>query len=393
MIEELTNQLQTSNEVLNGYLRNIRGHKLLIIGAGCSKNFKQGYSEIPGLQCPTDNDFFKMAKKVLLSGMVETNFLLTIQNMIYTLQSLYGYPFDFELDSFKDDWIKTENGKKVFDIFDDQRLSLEKVMTQFSLQNEVFQPMPSLYGYPRKVNSDYDDSLPALFELVAITIEEALRGPICDEHLKLANTLGQGDAVISFNYDLLMDNALRQSGKLTDSGYFLPFHKVLSDQGWESPQNNPSTVSMLKLHGSLNWLHCSYCNSYLSTRYEKMAKWYSIKPEKCPICNQSNLFLERVIVPPLLAKDYSIHPLKYIWNQAIHQILRSREIVIIGYSFPPTDFGTEALLRAGLPGDLQKRVHFTIVNPDETVYNRFRETFNTSIVEWKESLSEYLAAV
>ncbi len=125
-------------------------------------------------------------------------------------------------------------------------------MTQFSLQNEVFQPMPSLYGYPRKVNSDYDDSLPALFELVAITIEEALRGPICDEHLKLANTLGQGDAVISFNYDLLMDNALRQSGKLTDSGYFLPFHKVLSDQGWESPQNNPSTVSMLKLHGSLN---------------------------------------------------------------------------------------------------------------------------------------------
>ncbi len=124
-----------------------------------------------------------------------------------------------------------------------------------------------------------------------------------------------------------------------------------------------------------------------------MAKWHSIKPEKCPICNQSNLFLERVIVPPLLAKDYSIHPLKYIWNQAIHQIVRSREIVIIGYSFPPTDFGTEALLRVGLPGDFQKRVHFTIVNPDETVYKRFRETFNTSVVDWKESLSEYLATV
>ena len=91
MIEELTNRLQTTNEVLNGYLRNIRGHKLLIIGAEMFKNFKQGYSEIPGLQCPTDNDFFKMSKKVLLGGMVETNFLLTIQNMIYTLQSLYQF--------------------------------------------------------------------------------------------------------------------------------------------------------------------------------------------------------------------------------------------------------------------------------------------------------------
>jgi NAD-dependent SIR2 family protein deacetylase len=248
-----------------------------------------------------------------------------------------------------------------------------------------------LYGYPRKENSEYfDDSLPALFELVAITIEEALRGPVCDEHLKLANTLGQGDAVISFNYDLLMDNALRQSGKLTDSGYFLPFHKVLSDQGWESPQNKPSPVSMLKLHGSLNWMHCSYCNSYVSTRSEKMASWYTLKPQTCPICGQPSLYLERVIVPPLLAKDYSMHPLKYLWNQAIRHVIRSREIAIIGYSFPPTDFGTEALLRVGLQGDLQKRVRFTIVNPDKTVYDRFKDIFNASTVEWKESLAEYL---
>ena len=372
----------------------MRGQKLLIIGAGCSKNFKQGYSQIPGLASPLDNDFFRMAKKVLLSGKVEPNFLLTMQNMIFTLQRLYGYDINFDPNGFEKDWINTKNGKETLDILDDKRLGLEKVMTQLNLQTEVFQPMPSLYGYPRKENSsNYDDSLPALFELVAITIEEALRGPVCDEHLKLANSLGQRDAVISFNYDLLMDNALRQSGKLTDSGYFLPFHKVLSDQGWESPQNKISEVSMLKLHGSLNWLHCSYCNSYLSTRSEKMGSWYYLKPKNCPICGQSNHYLERVIVPPLLAKDYSMHPLKYLWNQAISRVSISREIVIIGYSFPPTDFGTEALLRVGLAGDLQKRVLFTIVNPDETVYTRFKETFNSSTVVWKKSLAEYLESI
>jgi hypothetical protein len=224
---------------------------------------------------------------------------------------------------------------------------------------------------------------------VAITIQEALRGPICQQHLKLAESLSQGDAIISFNYDLLMDNALRISKKFSDSGYLLPFHKALGDNGWESLQNISSEVSLLKLHGSLNWLHCSYCNSYLLTRSEKIGMWCS-KPDRCPVCKESDIYLERIIVPPLLAKDYSVHPLKYLWNRAINHVMSAREIVIIGYSFPPTDFGTEALLRVGLSNFLQNRVHFTIVNPDESIFTRFKETFKTPNVDYKKTLSEYL---
>jgi hypothetical protein len=391
---ELNNQLLTTSKFLNTFLRNVRGQKLLIIGAGCSKNYSQGSSQIQGLASPLDNDFFRMAKKVLLSGKVESDFLLRIQNLILSLQSLYGYNLDFGEDMLKTDWIRTESGQRALDVLDDKRLSLEKVMTQLNLENEVFQPMPSDYGYPRKTNSsDYEYSLAELFELVAITIEEALKGDVCPEHLRLANSLGQGDAVISFNYDLLMDNALRKAQKLTDSGYFLPFHKALGDSGWESLQNTPSDVSMLKLHGSLNWLHCSYCNSYLLTRSEKMGSWSSLKTKNCPICGESNYYLERVIVPPLLAKDYSVHPLKYLWNRAIRQVTISKEIVIIGYSFPPTDFGTEALLRWGLSGDFQKRVRFTVVDPKEAVYERVKDAFNSSTVVWKKSLAEYFESV
>jgi hypothetical protein len=388
-------QLKTTSTFFNTLLKGVRGQKLLIIGAGCSKNYSQCNSEIQGLECPLDNDFFRMAKKVLLSGKVEPNLLLTIQSgLIYNLQMLYGYEPDFGFASLEKDWINTENGRRSLDFFDDKRLSLEKVMTQLSLQNEVFQPIPSLYGYPRKGNSnDYDDSLATLFELVAVTIEEALKGPVCEEHLKLANSLAPGDAVISFNYDLLMDNALRQSGKLTDAGYFLPFHKVIGDTNWESPQNLSSSVSLLKLHGSLNWLHCSYCNSYLLSRSEKMGAWYSLKPKNCPICGESNTYLERVIVPPLLAKDYSIHPLKYLWNRAIRHIAASKEIIIIGYSFPPTDFGTEALLRWGLLGGFQKRLRFVVVNPEEAVYKRVKETFSSSTVVWKKTLAEYFETI
>jgi hypothetical protein len=84
---ELNNQLLAASKFLNRFLRNVRGQKLLIIGAGCSKNYSQGSSQIQGLASPLDNDFFRMAKKVLLSGKVESDFLLRIQNLILSLQS------------------------------------------------------------------------------------------------------------------------------------------------------------------------------------------------------------------------------------------------------------------------------------------------------------------
>jgi len=103
-------------------------------------------------------------------------------------------------------------------------------MTQLILENEIFQRMPPFNGYYQgnTKSIDFDDSPFALIELIALTIAKALQGPVCSEHIKLANSLSNGDIVISFNYDILMDNALRASKKLTDSGSTLfPFKKSL----------------------------------------------------------------------------------------------------------------------------------------------------------------------
>jgi hypothetical protein len=243
----------------------------------------------------------------------------------------------------------------------------------------------------RAINVDVSPK--ALIELVALTISKALEGPVCSEHMRLANSLSQGDIVVSFNYDLLMDNALRETKKLTDCGYLVPFQRVLDGQEQVRTEDAPSDITMVKLHGSLNWLHCSFCDSNFLNRSEKISPEYATLPNNCPYCSESNVYFQRVIVPPLLAKNYSLPPLKYLWSRANRYVARAREIVIIGYSFPPTDFATEALLRDSFPWDIQRHTRFIIVNTDEEVFNRFKKTFSSSIVEWKSSLKEYLDSI
>jgi NAD-dependent SIR2 family protein deacetylase len=357
-----------------------------MIGAGCSRNYSQSASAIPGLASPLDQDFFQMAKKVILKGRVESDLLMMIEGTIHDLHRLYGYELPDEHSG-----INAPDAEKFLEVLDDKRLSLEKVMTELSLETGIFLQLPPFYGYRRKSDVlDFADSLAPLIELVAVTISKALEGPPCSKHMKLAQSLKTGDMVISFNYDILMDNALRNSGKLTDCGYLVPFQKASDGQEWKRSEDVPSEVVLLKLHGSMNWLRCSYCGSYFLTRSEKMGPWYVSLPKQCPTCRESGTYLERVIIPPLLTKEYSVQPFNRLWSEASRRLPRMREIVVIGYSFPPTDFATETLLRIGLPWTIQKSIQFKVVNPDKEVFERFSRAFGTSKVNWVGSLEEYL---
>jgi NAD-dependent SIR2 family protein deacetylase len=361
--------------------------KILILGAGCSRNYTEGYNK--ALKPPLDSDFFQIARKVLLQNGAEYS-TTSFQEIIDDIHRLYGYP---EYNTYRP-WLNTPDAAEYTKVLDDRRLSLEKVMTQLTLEREIFDRTPTVLGYPRQNAVDYSGgSLAALIELIAVTIYEALKGPPCSSHLKLARSLVPGDAILTFNYDLLMDNVLTNTGKLSDSGYMIGFQKSLDYDAWMRPEEVTSEVALLKLHGSMNWLHCSICNAYLLTRSKKIGPWNLSIPDQCPSCGEKDGCLERMIVPPVLAKDYTSQPLRALWNHAHRYIERTREIVIIGYSFPPTDFATESLLRTSLPWANQRKVHFTIVNPEKKVFRRFKKMFKLSAVDWNGSLEEYLSTI
>lgn len=239
--------------------------KLYLIGAGCSRNYAEGTMRIPELVSPLDKDFFVMAKKVILHREMDPTLTMILDSLIFELSRLYGYlPRETNVN------YPTPLNEKDLGVLDDPRLGLESVMTAISLETELFMKPPCFFGH-REPNVFPSTQLAPLIELIAVTISEALSGPPCSKHRKLAESLVAGDVVISYNYDMLMDNALRICGKLSDSGYLLPFQKVSSGRIWERPDEKASEITLLKLHGSLNWMRCTSCDSNLMMRYEKMA--------------------------------------------------------------------------------------------------------------------------
>jgi hypothetical protein len=327
-----------------------------------------------------------MAKKVILHKGINEMLEIGLDDLIWDLYRLYGHDLPHLTDQHNLPLLDAENLR----VLDDPRLGLESVMTAISIETELFMKPTCLFGH-REPNPFPSAKLGPLIELVAVTISEALLGPFCSKHLRLAELLREGDVVISYNYDILMDNALRYRGKLSDSGYLLPFQKVRNGGTWEKPDDQASEITLLKLHGSLNWMRCTSCDSNLMMRYEKPGYWETSIPKTCPKCGESGHYLERILVPPLLTKDYSDPAINYLWREANRRLhTRIDEIVSIGYSLPATDFTSEILLRTGLEFNRQRQIPLTLVNPCEEVLRRYSRIFSRDRITWNKSLDEFL---
>jgi hypothetical protein len=129
---------------------------------------------------------------------------------------------------------------------------------------------------------------------------------------------------------------------------------------------------ILKLHGSINWLR--YGELPLNGR--QFAQDHSdnnINLEAHPVFHpymmpgwipqdHRGTTITPVIIPPLLIKEFDKRPFKEIWRTALESLSCCQRLIVVGYSFPPTDFRTKRLfLEAFADHDL---VSLVIVNPD-----------------------------
>lgn len=120
------------------------------------------------------------------------------------------------------------------------------------------------------------------------------------------------------------------------------------------------TVKLLKLHGSLNWLHCPMCNR-LYVMDESMtlfgrhscrhcAENYSLKKENASIRLQHNLLL------PTFLKNLNNIQIQLVWQNAGIELSEATKIVFMGYSLPAADFEIRQLLSRYLRKDVEVEV-------------------------------------
>ena len=277
-----------------------------ILGAGASAGYDRSST---GMQCPSAKNFFTVAQGIIGSDLVNSH--ESFKNIVNFLEKYFNLSFS-ELE---------EAG-----------MDMQDVLTFLDLEIDYSDSEVEL-DLLRRARHEFMD-------LLTITFNNVLQGPPCPYHAALAAGLEEGDAVISFNYDLLMDTALFHNNPHWNPATGYGFWAASR----EKRQVAPSALYLLKPHGSFNWVACSTCGSiYVLPPIQSgvPANWNSLRSL---VPNHWDHQLDRLIIPPSLKKDVHGRVMQQVWMKAHQALKEAGRIVIIGYSLPATDFLVKRLL-------------------------------------------------
>ena len=234
--------------------------------------------------------------------------------------------------------------------------------------------------------------------------------------------------IVSFNYDSMTEAAIesgsRLRGEYPESALLPPYPQrepteeeiAFSHYNWNRPlgyglefdrvqlhragvsayvdgarfysnkQNKLYDWPILKLHGSLNWFRFLPFRSFPVFEEERTAqpKWM----ESAVIHVEGHWWMNRppdfegwvidpLLITPVLDKEALFNDPLYnrvfapLWSKAAEALGSCNKLVIIGYSFSPTDFRTKKLfLEAFATNELKELI---IVNPNPTAIERAKE--------------------
>lgn len=255
----------------------------------------------------------------------------------------------------------------------------------------AFEMAKTLNAFPDKNPNEIDKLITSLRRVIVRTLELSVKFPVENnsigipppykEFLDLVRDLKrsikptQTVAILTFNYDICIDRAVLCSG-----------FKI--DYGLSEPKEEYNSIPILKLHGSLNWSSSRNDNEiipwYLEDYHNSHQSISLLSTEFCalPIGSQltemnnnttyKTVTGEPFIVPPTWNKQESHRNISKVWSRAASELSDAENIMVIGYSMPPTDSFFKYLYALGTVGNSLLR-RFWVFNPDESVRNRFLE--------------------
>lgn len=222
-------------------------------------------------------------------------------------------------------------------------------------------------------------------------------------------------AILTTNWDILLDNALNRIVKhetdcisqgdyergpiavvdyccyissLEDDSYIKPGLFALGRKGY--------SIKYLKLHGSMNWLHCPNCQRL----YVKFDEKTMFAEKYCKHCaknfkhlnrEKNSIKLKGNLLLPTFIKDLKNIQLQLVWQNAGIELSEATKIVFIGYSLPVADFEIRQLLsRFVRKNAIIEVVVFPGGNPDSEI-KRYQDFFGKrKVILHKMTVPEYI---
>lgn len=302
--------------------------------------------------------------------------------------------------------------KHTIDIFSETEDVLEKIMSQ--IFSDVKNPASRNEAYPV-----FRDLLTLLHERIGETTNRML---INDSKplFRLANFYVRGGiapenlTIISFNYDIYLEKtlaALALSFFDPDETIFLLQHSYELNVGLPTRPSRPIEgyfpiyldaqkrgIRVLKLHGSLNWYshypkeEIDLEDMFNPERPMKVSGEKKINSAKLRYLNSEGQreYTLPIIVPPIENKAEIYHSkILSLWDYAGEALRNADELVIFGYSCPPTDIDSENLLHTSLEAN-QKIQKISIIDTHSFIINRYRELLPSKEFCWYPDVVQFL---
>lgn len=208
-------------------------------------------------------------------------------------------------------------------------------------------------------------------------------------------------AFVSTNYDFIIDDVL-----------FPEYHKkpkISVDYGVDLLNYDPkytrkknhfkrpgkNRVQLHKIHGSLNWLHCTTCNTIeLTPNPNNLFKFPKRYKSTCADCRKPT---QPMIVPPTYYKDMSNVDLQIVWRNAEKSVRMASHIVFCGYSFPEADMHVKYLFKRSLTNRKTGPPQIIVVNHHEgkncrvaeEEERRYKRILGENVVFLKKSFQDF----
>jgi len=179
-----------------------------------------------------------------------------------------------------------------------------------------------------------------------------------------------GNRVITFNYDTLLERPLIDRGVSRRKIYFDRLVAQQADGTSRKADEKFVHPLILKLHGSVNW-RCAQSDfeSIVHGKAKELGKitiWSDDKP--CPDPEDS---ISPLIIPPIPNKPITAASIfSHLWTTAYEYLHETTELIIVGYSCPPTDTLARTMLTHF---ENTKLNEISIVDPNPMALSSYRD--------------------